>query len=118
MAPDEMDDAVMGAPKTILRENRIRLGGEIAVGKKQELDALPDLVLDGRERQRDQIYVSHIDITRNLGYRRGVDRGVICGLLAQPAKTQYVAICCGEEDAMPMIPFDDRDGFIWYDGRL
>jgi len=23
-----------------------------------------------------------------------------------------------EEHAMPMIPFDDRDGFIWYDGRL
>src|SRR5712691_10379351 len=20
--------------------------------------------------------------------------------------------------AMPMLPFDDRDGFIWYDGRL
>src|SRR6516225_890134 len=23
-----------------------------------------------------------------------------------------------EEHAMSMIPFDDRDGFIWYDGRL
>ena len=23
-----------------------------------------------------------------------------------------------EESAMSMIPFDDRDGFIWYDGRL
>jgi hypothetical protein len=36
--------------------------------------------------------------------------------LAPPAKTQYVAIFCGEEDAM--IPFDDRDAFIWYDGRM
>src|SRR5207245_3842445 len=23
-----------------------------------------------------------------------------------------------KEDPMSMIPFDDRDGFIWYDGRL
>jgi hypothetical protein len=24
----------------------------------------------------------------------------------------------GRKDPMSMIPFDDRDGFIWYDGRL
>ena len=118
MAPDEMDDAVMGPPKTILREDRIGLGGEIAIGKEQQLDTLPDLVLDRKEGQRDRFYVSHIDITRNLGYRKGVFCGVACGRLVRQAKTQYVAICCGEEDAMSMIPFDDRDGFIWYDGRL
>ena len=72
MAPDEMDDAVMGPPKTILREDRIGLGGEIAIGKEQQLDTLPDLVLDRKEGQRDRFYVSHIDITRNLGYRKGV----------------------------------------------
>src|SRR6266436_6634956 len=70
MAPDEMDDAVMGPPETILREDRIGLGGKIAIGEEQELDTLPDLVLDRRERQRDRFYVSHIDITRKLGYRK------------------------------------------------
>src|SRR5262249_27034393 len=58
MAPDKMDDAVMGAPETVLRENRIRLGGKIAIGKKQELDTLPDLVLYRREWQRVRFYVS------------------------------------------------------------
>src|SRR5580700_9927350 len=24
----------------------------------------------------------------------------------------------GEEGPMSVLPFDDRDGFIWYDGRL
>jgi hypothetical protein len=24
----------------------------------------------------------------------------------------------GRKDAMSMIPFDDRESFIWYDGRL
>jgi hypothetical protein len=70
MAPDEMDDAVMGPPETVLREDRIWLGGEIAIGKEQELDTLPDLVLDRRERRSGGFYVSHIDITRNLGYRK------------------------------------------------
>ena len=45
MASDEVDDAMMGTPKTVLRENRIGFCGEIAIRKEQELDPLAQLVL-------------------------------------------------------------------------
>jgi hypothetical protein len=35
MSSDKMDDAVMGAAKTVLRQDRVGLGGEITIGKKQ-----------------------------------------------------------------------------------
>jgi hypothetical protein len=41
---------MMGAPKTVLRENRIGFCGEIAIRKEQELDPLAHLVLT-RERR-------------------------------------------------------------------
>jgi hypothetical protein len=45
MSSDEMDDAMMGAPKSVLREDRIGLCGEIAIGKEQQFDPLPHLIL-------------------------------------------------------------------------
>jgi len=35
MATHEMDDPMMGAPESVLREDRIGLRGEIAIGKEQ-----------------------------------------------------------------------------------
>ncbi len=52
MSSDEMNDTMMGAPKSVLREDRIRLCGEIAIGKEQQLDPLPHLIL-GRGRCND-----------------------------------------------------------------
>ncbi len=45
MSSDEMDDAMMRAPKSVLREDRIGLCGEIAIGKEQQFDPLPHLIL-------------------------------------------------------------------------
>jgi hypothetical protein len=45
MASDEMDYAMMGAPKIVLREDLIRFCGEIAIGEVQQLDPLPYLIL-------------------------------------------------------------------------
>ena len=50
MASDKMDYAMMGASKIVLREYRVRLCGEVAVRKKQQLDPLPHLVLGRRGR--------------------------------------------------------------------
>jgi hypothetical protein len=61
-----MDDAVMGAAKTVSREDRIGLGGKITIGKKQQLDPLPHLFLGDDRRMSRQIYVRHIDLSRNL----------------------------------------------------
>jgi hypothetical protein len=66
MSSDKMDDAVMGAAKTVSREDRIGLGGEITIGKKQQLDPLPHLFLGDDRRMSRQIYVRHIDLSRNL----------------------------------------------------
>ncbi len=45
MAADEIDDAMMGAAEAIARQHRVGLGGEVAVGIEQKLDALAELVL-------------------------------------------------------------------------
>ena len=45
VASDEMDDAMMGAPEIVPREDRVGLCREIAIGKEQQLDPLPYLVL-------------------------------------------------------------------------
>jgi hypothetical protein len=66
MASDEVNNAVMSPAKTVSRENCVRLGREITVGKKQQLDPLPDLLLGNGGRIGQQIYVRHVDISRNL----------------------------------------------------
>jgi hypothetical protein len=70
MASDKVDYAVMGAPEIVARENRIGLRGKIAIGKEQQLDPLPHLILVGKGRDSKRFYVRHIDLSRNLGYRR------------------------------------------------
>jgi hypothetical protein len=66
VSSDKMNDAVMGAAKTVPRQDRVGLGGEITIGKKQQFDPLPHLLLSyGRQMSR-QIYVRHIDLSRNL----------------------------------------------------
>jgi len=66
-----MDDPVMRPAKTVLIEDRVGFGGEVAVGEKQQLDALPHLLLAqeprlGRGGRRRRFYVSHVDLLRNL----------------------------------------------------
>jgi len=71
MPTDEMDDPVMRPAKPVLLEDRVGLGGEIALGEKQQFDALPHLLLAqedglGRGGRRRRFYVSHVDLLRNL----------------------------------------------------
>ena len=66
VSSDKMDDAMMGAAKTVSRQDRVGLGGEITIGKKQQLDPLPHLLLGYSRRVSRQIYVRHIDLSRNL----------------------------------------------------
>src|SRR5258708_16500887 len=48
MPPDKMHDPVMGAPETVLHEDRIGFGGEVAIGEKQPPDALTNRLLPWR----------------------------------------------------------------------
>jgi hypothetical protein len=66
VAADKVDDAVVGAAKTVSRKNRVRLGRKIAVCEKQQLDPIPSLLLGNSVRVGRRIYVRHIDIFRNL----------------------------------------------------
>jgi hypothetical protein len=76
VSSDKMDDAVMGAAKTVSRQDRVGLGGEITIGKKQQLDPLPHLLLGYGRRMSRQIYVRHIDLSRNLWHLSGVLRDI------------------------------------------
>jgi hypothetical protein len=71
-----MNDAVMGAAETVSREDRVGLGGEITIGKKQQLDPLPHLLLVYGRRMSREIYVRHIDLSRNLWHLSGVLRDI------------------------------------------
>jgi hypothetical protein len=66
VASDEVDDAMMGAAKTISRKDRVGLCGEVAVSKEQQLDALSYLFLFEEIRVGEGFYVSHVDLIRNL----------------------------------------------------
>jgi hypothetical protein len=66
VSSDKMNDAMMGAAKTVSRQDCVGLGGEITIGKKQQLDPLPHLLLGYGRRMSRQIYVRHIDLSRNL----------------------------------------------------
>ena len=50
VAPDEIDDPVVGPAKSKGGKGLVGFGGEIAVGKEQHLDALPQLVLAQKQR--------------------------------------------------------------------
>jgi hypothetical protein len=56
----------VGTTKAVSREDRVGLGDEITIGKKQQLDPLPHLFLGHNWRVSRQIYVRHIDLSRNL----------------------------------------------------
>jgi hypothetical protein len=75
MPPDEMDDPVVRPAEAELREDRIGFGGEIAIGEEQQLDAMAHLLLAQEPwlaagHRRRWIYVSHVDLFRNLRYNR------------------------------------------------
>ena len=47
LAVHEMQDAMMGAPEAVFLQRRVGVGGEIAVGEKQELRAGDELLARG-----------------------------------------------------------------------
>ena len=77
IAIDEMQHPMMGAAEAQFEQHLVRIADEIAIGKKQQLDDVPDRVR-GRYRRRTgrcaightragrgdiiHIYVSHVDI--------------------------------------------------------
>src|SRR5579863_9223813 len=100
MPPDEMHDPMMGAPETVLQEDRIWLGGEVAVGEKQQLDAFAHRLLARRPRiaagpSVSIFYVSHIDLSGNLWYNPDVfydikfpDKGPVDPAFAHPDRAR------------------------------
>src|ERR1051325_1991407 len=75
MTPDKMHDPVVRAPKAVLLEDRIGLIRKVAIGEKQQLDALPHFLLAQERRFAGdrgagwggrQFYVSHVDLFCSL----------------------------------------------------
>src|SRR5207237_9061333 len=72
MAPDKMHDPVVRPPKAVLLKDCVGLGREVAIGEKQQLDALPHLFLAPERRLAGdcggrwggrRFYVSHVDLS-------------------------------------------------------
>src|SRR5579872_3680435 len=91
VAADKMHDPVMRPPEPVFGQDRIRLGGEVAIGEEQQFDPLPDFLVAEERRVgragwlirrlgqgvcRNAFYVSHIDISGNHRYKPGV----LCGI--------------------------------------
>ena len=119
MAADEIDDPVMRPAKAIARQDRVGLGGEVAIGEEQQLDPLPELVLARTAAGAARDFMSDIltylatllTIWASSGYKVP---GIWAGFVSDRAGRD---LGC-EETSMSIVPFDDRDGFIWYDGQL
>lgn len=50
IAADEIDHPMVGAPETILGQNRVRPGGEVAIGEEQQLHRLIEFLLSQKQR--------------------------------------------------------------------
>src|SRR5262249_5603495 len=100
-----------GTAEAISLQDRIGFGGEVAIGIKEEFDALAQLVLTKEQGVGLRFYVSHVDLFSGTGIplsgsdlsNIGAARGDILHLGAR---------------SMSVQPFDDRDGVIWYDGKF
>ena len=69
IAVDEMQHAMMRASEIGLRQDRIRIGDEVAIGEEQKLDEIHHRIVGGgaqASRGERMIYVSHIDISCGL----------------------------------------------------
>jgi branched-chain amino acid aminotransferase len=98
IAAHKMDDAVMRPPHAEALENVVWICHKIAICKEQQLDQRHRLGLCA------QIYVSHIDIF-SIGVTVPVYR------ILQQSKIP-------PEENMSIIPFDQREGSIWFNGKI
>jgi branched-chain amino acid aminotransferase len=98
---------MVGAPETDRAQDVIRIGGEIAIGEKQKLDELHQFLTSA---DLYSIYVNHVDIFWTVHYRFASIRHIKFQFrLGRPSL---------EEKIMAIIPFDQRDGFIWMNGAF
>jgi branched-chain amino acid aminotransferase len=98
---------MVGAPESDGAQYVIRIGGEIPIGEKQKFDELHELLTS---RNLYGIYVNHVDIFWTVQYRFASIRNIKFRFrLMQPSP---------EEKSMAIIPFDQRDGFIWMNGEF
>ena len=120
MAADKMHDPVMRPPEAVLREDRVGLGGKVAIREKQQLDALANRLVARFPAARLRVRRSRLFMSAMLTYF-AMSGTVPDGLGDIKLPTISVATEISARKA-PMadsvLPFDDRDGFIWYDGRL
>src|SRR5216683_2412147 len=62
VAADEINDAVVRAAEAVARQHGVGLGGEIAIGVVEQLDALAQFLLAEEQEIGARFYVSHVDL--------------------------------------------------------
>ncbi len=117
MAPDEINDAVMGAAEIIARQDGIRLGGEVAIGEIEQFDALPQLLVAAAARRAARAAISLVSAMLTYFYPLLENRWAASAIIRHNGRNG-AARSTEELADMAMIPFDDRDGVIWFDGKL
>ena len=139
IAVDEMQHAVMRAAEVGLRQDRVGIGDEVAIGEEQELDQVHHRVLSaaaGTSRGERMIYVSHIDIScrfatlRRLGAdEKAAPSRPICARIVRPAQSCRIAREVSsrrrrgkrrglEDNDDGGVPFDQMTGKIWFNGAF
>jgi branched-chain amino acid aminotransferase len=98
---------MVGAAEADGAEYVIRIGGEVPIGEKQKFHELHQLLTS---RDLYSIYVNHVDIFWTVHYRFASIRNIKFRFrLMRPSP---------EEESMAIIPFDQREGFIWMNGEF
>ena len=106
ISADEMQDAMMSATKADGAQDRVGISGEIAIGKKQKLDQFNELLV-GHQFATGS-YVNHVDIFCIVNYRIASVRIYHFRVVKGP--------CEGGFSMAAVIPFDQREGYIWMNG--
>ena len=104
----------MGAAEAVLAEDGVGLGGEVAIGEEQQLDALAAPPPRAEKRRRCAADFMSVMLTyfATFGTAEASLRYKV------PARFRCARTLGARKTPMSVLPFDDRDGFIWYDGRL
>ena len=120
VAADEVNHPVMRPAEAELPQDLVRIGHEIAIGEEQQLDqrnrVLVAQSIDAQILGRN--YVSHIDIFFQFCYVEPSHNEML--LREPPSRGPFLNSYRPDRSikAMTIIPFDQRDGWIWFNGEI
>ena len=110
LARDEIKCAVMRPSESMRGEQVVRALDQIGIAEIEQFDAAPDFRFAQEQRRGEWVCVSHVDISRMHNY----GQQAYFEIYEQNGASRSM----NQRQDMSEQTFDNRDGFIWFDGQL